>query len=551
MQIISKHLWIIFAGIILVVVSIGLVVVYKITEGNKYRIISEWSNRLTVIADARADNVEAALDVKIQQLNDLVDQASLSLYLTTYISHQVDDVSIAAMRGHVQNLLRLSAMRMIVDNKAIFSTKKESGIAVVGLDNRILVSTEGLNVGISRYIKETEMAYASGEVQIINLFVGKNKALIYGLVAPVLKFQNIGSKSYVGAVVLFLSPQSDLFSLLKDTQYRAESFESLLVTRNARQLIYFNPLKVGAGIFKQVSNRPSLASAYAIRYPGTTKIQTDYNGEEVLVTARKINRSPWWLVQKVSIAEVLSIENKNQNYIIALFLMSVLSAFSAVFVIILLIRQHLSRLNLNKLSQQNNSFDGRNQGVINALVKAADAHDPYCANHSKKTRDVAIAIANEMGLDGPQLASLEVAAILANIGKLQVPKKILIKKQPLTEGESKKLKEHVEIAVDMLSDVEFEGPVLDIIAQKNECLDGSGYPKGLNRDEIIIESRILSVANSFVAMISARAYRNGLKTNDVLEELLAKSEIRYDKQVVTALIHVCENKTDLNAWLVI
>ncbi len=552
MKVISKHLKVIIAGIVMAVIVMGMIIIYEITEENKLRVINEWRKNLTEIVEVRADKIEIALAMRFTQLSELVDNASLGLYLTSYKNHRIDSGSIDAMQGHVVNLLQLSNRRLVIDNKTALPAKEGLGIVVLGLDNRVLVSTEGLNVEIDNHIKTIEKAYASGEVQIIDLFIGKGNTLIYGLVAPVLKFQNIGSKAYVGVVMQFLNPQNGLMSVLKASPHVEKSFESLLIASHDGQLVYINTLEKNAGAFKQAPDRPLLASAYATRYPGMTKILTDYHNDEVLVAARKINNSPWWLVQKISIAEILSTENKIQTYVFALFLMSVL-------IVVLLSRQFLAGAKKHhrysaqdeKAAAMESCFNERNKGVINALVKAADAHDPYCENHSKNTRDVAMAIACEMGLTRSQLASLEVAAILANIGKMSVPKKILIKKQPLTQGESRRLKKHVEMAVDMLSGVEFEGPVLDIIAQKNECLDGSGYPKGLVSDEIIIESRILSVANSFVAMVSARAYRDGLKINNVLEELLAKSETRYDKQVVTALIHVCENKTDLNAWLVI
>ena len=190
------------------------------------------------------------------------------------------------------------------------------------------------------------------------------------------------------------------------------------------------------------------------------------------------------------------------------------------------------------------------RGIITTLVKAVDLHDPFCVDHSERTREVAIGIARELHLDDSRCESLEMAALLANIGKLFVPKEILIKMEPLSEEENELLKKHIEYAADILKQLTFEGPVVEIISQKNEYLDGSGYPQGLKADDILLESRILAVANAFVAMASSRAYREGRPIKEVIDILLQQSDSKYDRHVVAALFHIAENKTDWHKWQV-
>jgi len=203
---------------------------------------------------------------------------------------------------------------------------------------------------------------------------------------------------------------------------------------------------------------------------------------------------------------------------------------------------------ISELKQEQEKRELLGRGIIGTLVKAVDMHDPFCANHSARTREVAMGIAKEMDLTEIQLESLEMAALLANIGKLFVPKEILTKMEVLSEEESDQLKMHIDYAVEILSGLSFNGPVVDIIAQKNERLDGSGYPKGLASSEIMLESRILAVANAFVAMASSRAYRKGRDVKDVIDMLLEQSETQYDRHVVAALFHISENKTDWKTW---
>ena len=188
------------------------------------------------------------------------------------------------------------------------------------------------------------------------------------------------------------------------------------------------------------------------------------------------------------------------------------------------------------------------EGIIATLVYATDMHDPHCAHHSERTREVAVAIAVAMGLPEEKISPLSMAALLANIGKLYLPREILTKHEPLTEEEENILQQHVVHTVDILKDLEFDGPVIEMIEQKNERPDGTGYPAGLTADNIMQEAKILSVANAFVAMSSARAYRPGMPLNKVIDTLLEQADEAFDRNVIAALFHVAENRSDWKNW---
>ena len=183
--------------------------------------------------------------------------------------------------------------------------------------------------------------------------------------------------------------------------------------------------------------------------------------------------------------------------------------------------------------------------LIAALMRAVDKHDPYSANHSSRTAAVAVAIGEELGLSTVDLQALDLAANLANIGKIFIPKEVLIKSGALSDAEQEILKQHVQYSLDILSSLEFEGPVLETIGQKQELMDGSGYPRGLRGDAILLTARILAVANAFVALVSPRAYRDAVPITDALDQLLAESKDKYDRHVVAALFHLAENRSAL------
>ncbi len=203
---------------------------------------------------------------------------------------------------------------------------------------------------------------------------------------------------------------------------------------------------------------------------------------------------------------------------------------------------------ITRLQQAQHKHQQLLEGIINTLVRITDLHDPHCAHHSERTREVALAVAQTMALSARQTETLGMAALLANIGKLNLPRELLTKMEPLTEAEQQLMHDAVSDTVEILQSLRFDGPVVDIIRQKNEYLDGSGYPLGLRGDEILLESRILAVANAFVAMTSARAYRAGKPMQDVLDTLLQHAGTRYDRKVVAALFHIAETHDDWRQW---
>ncbi len=187
-------------------------------------------------------------------------------------------------------------------------------------------------------------------------------------------------------------------------------------------------------------------------------------------------------------------------------------------------------------------------GIISTLAQVIDKHDPHCEHHSERTREVAVAIAQAMGLPRERVESLAMAALLANIGKLYIPAEMLTNVEPLNEEQELMLRKNTNYSVEILKDLEFDGPVIDFVQQKNECLDGGGYPQGISGEAIFQESRILSVANAFVAMTSSRAYRAGKPIKEVLEILISEADSRYDRHVIAALFHVAENHSDWASW---
>jgi PAS domain S-box-containing protein len=177
--------------------------------------------------------------------------------------------------------------------------------------------------------------------------------------------------------------------------------------------------------------------------------------------------------------------------------------------------------------------------TVEALVKAIEFTDPYLAGHSLLMRDVASLLADTLKLTPEDKSTVEIASHLSQIGKIFVDKALLTKVDQLSEEEKQMVQKHVDHAADILRQIDFELPVFEAVYQMNERLDGSGYPKGLHGEEIGLQARLLSVANSFCAMIRPRSYRPAMSTAQALGIMRSASE-SYDAQVVDALERALE-----------
>jgi PAS domain S-box-containing protein/putative nucleotidyltransferase with HDIG domain len=177
-----------------------------------------------------------------------------------------------------------------------------------------------------------------------------------------------------------------------------------------------------------------------------------------------------------------------------------------------------------------------------AITMILERRDPYTAGHQRRVADLGRAIATELGLSMERIDSVRMAGLLHDLGKISVPSEILSKPTTLTEAEFSLMKTHPRVAFDILKTIAFPWPIARIILEHHERLDGSGYPQGLRDEHILIEARILAVADVVEAMISHRPYRPARTLDEALTEISRMKGILYDPDVVDACIRVFRAK---------
>lgn len=170
--------------------------------------------------------------------------------------------------------------------------------------------------------------------------------------------------------------------------------------------------------------------------------------------------------------------------------------------------------------------------TITTLARMVEYRDIYTHGHQQRVAQVCDALAARMNLPRERRTALVLAAELHDIGKIGVPEHLLNKAGFLTDAERDKIREHAAIGSEILHNIDFPGPVADIVAQHHERMDGTGYPAGLAGEEILPEARILAVADVFEAMSSARPYRNAQGREVALIELRRGAGSKYDPRVV-------------------
>jgi putative nucleotidyltransferase with HDIG domain len=176
------------------------------------------------------------------------------------------------------------------------------------------------------------------------------------------------------------------------------------------------------------------------------------------------------------------------------------------------------------------------RSTIEAMSKTMEWRDPYTAGHQKRVALISEAIAKKMGWDEERIRGLYLAALVHDLGKIAIPSEILTKPSKLSDIEMSLIKEHPETGYEILKDIPFPWQIAMMVRQHHERLDGSGYPHGLKANEILLEARILAVADTIEAISTHRPYRPSLGTDKAIEQITLEAGTRLDPDIVTIAI---------------
>jgi putative nucleotidyltransferase with HDIG domain len=202
--------------------------------------------------------------------------------------------------------------------------------------------------------------------------------------------------------------------------------------------------------------------------------------------------------------------------------------------------QDITEQKQNQNELQNLIFKLREtvEGTIATIALIVEARDPYTSGHQQWVANISVKIAEDLGLPEEQIRGVYMAGLIHDLGKIHVPAEILSKPGELTKLEFDMIKTHPKVGYDLLKRIEFPWPIAQIIYQHHEREDGSGYPRKLKGDKILIEAKIIGIADVIEAMSSHRPYRPALGMNIAIDEIVKHKGILYDTTIVASYLKV-------------
>jgi len=180
--------------------------------------------------------------------------------------------------------------------------------------------------------------------------------------------------------------------------------------------------------------------------------------------------------------------------------------------------------------------------TVRALAYTVELKDPFTAGHMERVTRLACSIAEEMGLSQQSIQGLRVAASIHDIGKISIPAEILSKPDDLTDAERLIVQNHPQKGYEILKNINFPWPVADIVLQHHERMNGSGYPQGISGKKILMEARIIGVADVVEALTSSRPHRSAQEKESPINELKKNKRSLYDPDVVDACLNIITQK---------
>ena len=202
------------------------------------------------------------------------------------------------------------------------------------------------------------------------------------------------------------------------------------------------------------------------------------------------------------------------------------------------------RLNDERLQREHaqEELSAALSSVVGAITTALEMRDTYTVGHQNRVAAIACAIAKELGWPDDRLEAMRVAALVHDIGKISIPVQVLTKRAPMTKAEWTMVREHAETGYRILKDVPFNWPIAESVRQHHERVDGSGYPRGLKGEDILLDARVLAVADVVEAMASSRPYRPGLGLDAALNEIERQAGTLLDADVVRICVSLFREK---------
>ncbi|MBT8422199.1 MAG: HD domain-containing protein, partial [Gammaproteobacteria bacterium] len=503
---------------------------------------ARWTNRLDSAVQAGARGISTLVEDKSADLLELADTASLRLYLWTLVNDAPVDQASPSLPSAERDYLR-SLLTAHTDSGTRSPARDSAFDAISLLDpnlNPVMATPDAAPTA-----KALQIARQAIDTRTRQLVLARNadgRAMLY-LAAIVEPPPGAAGRDQngriIGGIIVAMTDAADLLRPVTDgLPGYFETDTHLLLASSGDPAVVLN----GDAPLTGITNAVTLGFSTAVTGDDTA----------VLQSAQRVPGTAWTLVRRIERdAAYAALDQRIWANTTALTLG----------VLLLGALLYAWRENRTRVQQANELLPmvikqqqphSREEQMLNKLVASLidiiDLHDPYSAFHSARLAELCRAVGEEMGLDLESLSYLVQAAMLANVGKISLPRELLTKRDELSDAEHELLHTHVEEGVEILRRLDFDDPILTAIAQKQEHIDGSGYPQGLTADRITLPGRILAVANTYIALVSPRAYREAMTPEEAMEVIGRSVGSDYDQEAYEALARVLDSGEGLSDW---
>lgn len=501
--------------VVLGTASLGLFLQHESTRDNV-----QWQEKLSLVADARARELSSWMQLQFKELTTLADNASVQIYVGQ-LNAPGDEAEAAG--DYLLTLLNTNARRLDFVN----TEEVQGGFAITDMKGKTLVATQGMPK------VEGELAdYVAQAPRAEPALIDMNGTPRLGFIIPIYSVQGErNAASQIGSLIGLRPLDTKFFHMLAPSNEIGQTHEILLLRKEGETLRYLSPLLDGTlPLARTEPLSETSAAGQALLQPGTFGTNTDYRGNEVLLASRSIDGTPWVIATKIDRTEAFAASARSRIAITVAFL-SLLAALAAT---VAAIWRHISA---REREQRMRTLDQ----LVDMIVSFIDRRDPHAAERSTRVCRLAGSVARALRCDKLTTDTTETAARLMHIGHVDVPAEWLTRNAPLSDKERAAIKSSYTTAADLLSNIAFEGPVVETLRQASEHVDGSG-PRNLKGDRILLSARIVAACDALVGMLTARAYRQPMSMVQALQVLQNAAGQKFDADVVTALVNYVENQ---------
>ncbi|MBW2598712.1 MAG: PAS domain S-box protein [Deltaproteobacteria bacterium] len=333
--------------------------------------------------------------------------------------------------------------------------------------------------------------------------------------------------------------RTGFFSITRDISERKHALETLLkseekyrnILENIEEGYFENDLAGNLTFFNNALHRAIGYSKKELMGMNNRKYTTPETSKQIYETFREIYATG--KPAKIAGYELIRKDGSTRIYDLSASLLSDSSGRPAGFRgIIRDITE--SRSTERELERSYSKLQNMLEETIKALAFTVEVRDPYTAGHQRRVAQLACAISRNMNLSSEEARGVKMAALIHDVGKIQIPAEVLSKPGRLTTNEMGLIKTHSEVGSNILKGIEFPWPISEIVLQHHERTNGSGYPYGISGKEMRVEAKIIAVADVVEAMVSHRPYRPALRINEAIEEISQNKGILYDTEAVEA-----------------